>query len=66
MADEVTVSVFDTSMIGIGMLGAVSPTAHGLEAAKEARLLMIERRILRAEMLLRRAGIEPESIELPR
>jgi len=49
-------------IIGIGMLGAVGSSFEG---AKEARLAMIERRILRIEMLLRNAGIEPESIKLP-
>lgn len=46
-----------------GMLGA---TAEHWELLEEARLVMIERRILRLEMLLRRAGIEPESVELPK
>lgn len=47
----------------IGLLGAATNNRHCIE---EARLCMIERRILRLEMLLRRSGTEPETVELPR
>lgn len=63
--EEVTMEPVDLSMISIGMLGAVSPKAHGYKAAQASQLRMIEQRILRIEMLLRRAGIEPESLPLP-
>ena len=49
-------------LIATGLLGA---EGRDFEEAKANRLTMIERRILRIEMLLRRAGIEPEMIDLP-
>lgn len=50
--------------IGVGLLGAHSPASHGVVGADAARLLMIERRILRIERALRRTGIEVEDLEL--
>lgn len=47
---------------GIGMLGATASAVHEIP---EQRLLMIERRLLRIEMAMRRAGIEVEMVELP-
>lgn len=66
MEDVTAVAVvpddFDTGYdIGTGLLGAVG---RNLGEAKENRLRMIEKRILRIEKLLRRAGIEPEMIDL--
>lgn len=53
------------SLIGAGILGATCPASHGVVGANAARLLMIEQRILRIEMALRRAGIEVEALPLP-
>ncbi len=47
---------------GSGLLGATGATA---QEAKNARLNLIERRIIRIEMALRRAGIEVEALDLP-
>lgn len=52
--------------MGVGYLGATFDARGGLHAAQAERDEMIERRILRVEMALRRAGIEVESVELPR
>lgn len=53
--------------IGIGCLGAVVPdTPIYPHVMQNARDEMIERRILRIEMALRRAGIEVENIDLPK
>lgn len=64
---EVNVTIPKTikfpQMATIGHLGAYFDWEHP-ETATPSRLNMIERRILRIEMLLRRAGIEPESILL--
>ena len=49
--------------IGVGRLGA---TCHHAHAAQAAQLDMIERRILRIEMALRRTGVEVEWINLPK
>lgn len=46
----------------IGLLGASGQSAAEAEAM---RLITIERRILRIEMALRRAGIEVENVEMP-
>lgn len=54
------------AVLGVGLLGATSPLDGGIELAKGAQINMIERRILRIEMALRRAGIEVEAIELPK
>lgn len=51
--------------VNVGFLGATSYAEYGREAWDEARFTMIERRILRLEMVLRRHGIEPESANLP-
>jgi len=56
---------FDTSFISVGLLGASVPSSHGIEALKGAQILEIERRILRIEMALRRAGIEVEMVDHP-
>ena len=55
---------FDTRELAIGMFGATLPLKHGLGMAKGAQIAMIERRILRLEMALRRAGFEVEEIPL--
>ncbi len=47
---------------GVGMLGA---TCTHPEQITSARLDMIERRILRMEMAMRRAGNDPENLPLP-
>lgn len=47
---------------GIGRLGAIC-SHTGLAAAAQAD--MIERRLLRIEIALRRAGIEVEALQLP-
>lgn len=52
------------NIMGIGLLGATFDSRMGVVGAQAARDEMIERRILRLEMLLRRAGIEPEMIPL--
>lgn len=63
-ATAATYADYETlSVIGMGALGAVG---RNFEEASANRLMMIERRILRIEMLLRRAGIDPEMLELPR
>lgn len=49
--------------LGSGLLGASVPASAGPYALKEARLRTIERRIIRIEMALRRAGIEVEMID---
>lgn len=64
MADETMKLVEMPSVCGIGRLGATFDSKHGKIMADAAQLDMIERRILRLEMLLRRAGIEPESVDL--
>lgn len=46
----------------VGLLGAVTNT---LGHAQDVRLIEIERRILRIEMALRRAGIEVEAVDFP-
>jgi len=51
--------------ISSGLLGATSFGPHAAAMVKEERLRMIEKRILRIEMLLRSAGMEPESLPLP-
>lgn len=48
---------------GSGLLGASGRTPAEAEAM---RLSTIERRIIRLEMALRRAGIEVELVEMPR
>ena len=47
----------------VGLLGA---TCHSAAHGQGARTTMIERRILRIEMALRRAGIEVEHLDLPK
>ena len=51
--------------VGAGLLGAVrtGPGAH--HYIEEERLRVIERRILRIEMALRRSGMEVEDLDLP-
>lgn len=59
--------VFDMpQMLGVGYLGATFDINGGQSAAQHARDTMIEQRILRLEMVLRRAGIEVEQCDLPR
>lgn len=53
-------------VMGVGYLGATFDMSHGVNAGQHARDTMIERRILRLEMVLRRAGIEVEQCDLPR
>ena len=52
--------------IGIGLLGATASGEQALAKLPEARLEMIERRILRIEMALRRSGVEVEFLDLPK
>lgn len=48
-----------------GRLGAIVGEHATPASIAQAQLDMVERRILRIEMALRRAGIEVEAIELP-
>ncbi|MDF7777835.1 hypothetical protein P1X14_21450 [Sphingomonas sp. AOB5] len=48
-----------------GLLGATYDPRCGIDAAHSARDTMIERRILRIEMVLRQLGIEIEMLGLP-
>lgn len=52
-------------MFGVGYLGATCDSRFGQASFQAARDAMIERRILRIEMALRRAGTEVEHIPLP-
>lgn len=47
----------------VGLLGAI---CHTPDVAQRARMEMAERRILRIEMALRRAGIDVEHLDLPK
>lgn len=66
MADKPEVFVIGQcnfeNLLSAGILGATATDPRLLD---NARLLMIERRLLRIEMALRRAGIEVENIDLP-
>jgi hypothetical protein len=53
------------SVIGVGRLGATATEGMSTTALLCEALGMAERRILRLEMALRRAGIEVEMTELP-
>ena len=66
--NEIGMTPVDRSVMGIGRLGATALTArvmqNGTMEMQIAQIDMIERRILRIEMAMRRAGIEVESIRL--
>ena len=57
---------FNANFLSAGLLGASVPEGDGLSALKEKRLYEIERRIIRIEMAMRRAGVEVEMVEFPR
>jgi len=63
-AETVSIEAFP-QIIPVGRLGAIAPKAWGAAGANAAAMDMIERRILRIEIALRRAGIEVESLDLP-
>ncbi len=67
MSDEPIIIVTGQLPIrcGVGMLGATFDQRGGMIGAQAAQAEMIERRILRIEMALRRAGIEVETFPLP-
>jgi len=65
MNDELKTAALNMSAIGSGLLGAVAYGPCAGEMIKEERLRIIERRILRIEMALRRAGIEVDMLDLP-
>ena len=60
---EIDMSTLPT--VSVGRLGALAPEAYDRLGQVMVALDMSERRILRLEMVLRRAGIEPEVVELP-
>jgi hypothetical protein len=66
--NEIGMTPVDMSVMGVGRLGATALTArvmqNGTTEMQIAQINMIERRILRIEMAMRRAGIEVESIRL--
>ncbi len=61
----ITLDMSRLPTISIGRLGATVPQAYDRTMMLMAALDMAERRILRLEMALRRAGIEVEHTELP-
>lgn len=66
MADEATLIPVETpEIVGVGLLGATVDARFGLNNARDERLTMIERRIIRIEMAMRQGGIEVERIPLP-
>ena len=56
----------DTTGVGKGRLGARAYGPHAAALIGEEQIDLIERRILRIEMALRRAGIEVEHLDLPK
>jgi hypothetical protein len=62
---EDNVVTIDMTCLSSGLLGAGAYGPHAADLIGGERLLMIERRILRIEMALRRSGIEVEHLDLP-
>ena len=56
----------DMTGVSKGRLGAVAYGPHAARLIGEEQIDLIERRILRLEMALRRAGIEVEHLDLPK
>jgi len=62
----ISLNISDFAQISVGRLGALTHQRASEISMLMAALDMAERRILRIEMAMRRAGIEPELVELPK
>lgn len=65
VGETITLDMSSIPQIAIGRLGAVVPQEFDRTMMLMAALDMAERRIIRLEMAMRRAGLEPESVSLP-